>query len=306
VRSLVLTIDLDTPTEYAAIHGLQLNAEDPHAVYRKPLERFEGLCQQLGAAGTIFPITRDVCGIAAERLGQLSEQGFEIASHSHNHNYRLASLGPGDILRDLRASKLTLREQLDLNPMGFRAPGYQLSSGLLDELEGQGFAYDSSVLPSPLYYTAKLLTLIAYRMASIHSMSMLGPARQTMAPQKPYRPSRDPYRSDKGKPRKLVELPISVATPARLPLTGQVLTVIGDTLRNVAAKSVERNDSVVINFHGIDFADAQELPRKIVNKQKELGIPSSERVKAFEKFCKTIAQGRTVMTCAELAQKSGV
>ena len=111
VRALVLSIDLDSPTEYAAIHGVRLEEQDPHLMYRGPLRRFTKLCRDLGGRGTVFAVSRDVCGPAAEKLARLSEEGFDIGSHSHQHDYRLSRRQAGRIAMDLKRSMMTFKKE---------------------------------------------------------------------------------------------------------------------------------------------------------------------------------------------------
>lgn len=302
MRALLLSIDLDSPTEYAAIHGVSLPAEDPHLMYRGPLDRFVDLCQSLGGPGTIFAIARDICGPAAARLKALDKEGYEIACHSHDHDYGLSTRQPGYILNDLRRAKHVFREQLGLNPLGFRAPGYALSPALMDEIEGQGFLYDSSVLPSPPYYLAKLAVLAGYRLRRRPSRAIVGSSLALSAPQTPYRPGSDPH--TKGS-RKVVELPISTATAWRLPCTGAAWIRSPGWLRRRMLRSLARQDVVVLNLHGMDLLDPTQdsLPPSLARYQPELRVSLQDRLNALTELGRALTQDRPVMVGAEIARR---
>ncbi len=302
MRALALTIDLDSPTEYAALHGVALAAEDPHLMYRGPLDRFVALCRALGAPGTIFAIARDVCGPAAEKLRSLDAEGFEIACHSFAHDYQLTRRGPGQIVRDVRLAKSAFEKELGFVPLGFRAPGHHLSAALLDELEGQGFTYDSSVMPSPGYWLAKAAVLASYRLRGRGSASLLGSPRHTLAPRRPYHPGRDPY--ERGE-RRLVELPITVATTLRLPFTGASIVLAPQALRTAMVRSLESEPLLVVNLHGMDLLDAEVdgLPHELARFQPELRLPVSQRDAILRGALATLASGRELVTCALLARE---
>src|SRR5206468_2003853 len=72
-------------------------------------------------------------------------------------------------------------------PRGFRAPGYTLSPALLDAVRDRGYAYDSSLLPSPPYYALKAAALLAYALRGRKSQSILGGVGQLFAPRGPHR-----------------------------------------------------------------------------------------------------------------------
>jgi peptidoglycan-N-acetylglucosamine deacetylase len=301
VRALAVTIDLDSPTEYAGLHGVAIPAEDPHLPYRGPLDRFAALCRSLGGTGTAFAIARDVAGIAAEKLRTLDSEGFEIGCHSFAHDYRLTERVDGEIARDLRRAKKVFEDELGMQPLGFRAPGYHVSNVIFDELEELGFTYDSSVFPSPAYWLLKAAVLTSYRARGRSSVSLLGSPRGTFAPRQPYRPGRDPY--ERGS-RRLVELPITVATPLRLPVTGASLLLTPAPVRALLLRALASEEVVVVNLHAMELIDPESdgLPQELVRFQPELQRPLAEREAALREILGTLAKGRRVITCGEIAR----
>ena len=67
-------------------------------------------------------------------------------------------------------------------PVGFRAPGYDLSERVLDVLMAQGYRYDSSVFPSWPYYVAKAGVMAMMALVGRRSRSVLGDPRVLFAP----------------------------------------------------------------------------------------------------------------------------
>jgi hypothetical protein len=172
---------------------------------------------------------------------------------------------------------------------------------MLDALEALEFTYDSSVLPSPSYYAAKLAVLTAYRLMGKSPVSRTGSPRIAIAPTKPYRPGPNPYR--KGA-RNLIELPISVATPLGLPLTTAALVLAPQPVRALMTLSLRKRDIIVINAHAIDFADAiaDGIPPQITARQPELAIPVERRIDIVRDAIAALLNDRPAMTCATIAR----
>ncbi len=299
--TLAITIDMDGPAEYAAIHDLPDADCDPHLAYRGPLERFVELCDRAGGPGTIFAIGRDLAAVAT-RLRELSADGFEIASHSFDHDYGLSTAAPMFIDNDVARARAAHERSFGAPPAGFRAPGHHLSPLLLDALEREGFAYSSSVLPSPPYYAAKTLVLGAYRLLRRSSRAIVGSPRMALSPRLPYRPGRDPYRRGH---RDLVELPVSVATPARLPVTGASLVLAPARLRAAMVDTLARDPTVVLNLHAMDLVDPEVdgLPDALVARQPELLTTVGERLEILGAVLDDLCARHAPVTCAELAAR---
>ncbi len=88
-----------------------------------------------------------VLGWIAERfpglVREIAESGHEIASHGYGHilNHDLSEQQQRE---DLRRSKALLEDIAGRPVVGYRAPTFSISTGLLDILAESGYAYDSS------------------------------------------------------------------------------------------------------------------------------------------------------------------
>lgn len=301
-RALVVSIDMDAPREYARLHDLALGDHDPLLMYRAPLERFAALCADLGATGTVFAVGRDVEAGADVALAPLVRRGFEVASHSYSHDYALSRLPAARAHDDVARSVAIIEARVGVRPRGFRAPGYHLSAAVLDALERAGLVYDSSVFPCPAYYAAKALVLAAYRLRARRSAAILSSPRLLLAPTRPYRPARDPYRRGH---RGLWELPVSVAGAAKLPTTGAALLLAPEALRAGIVSALERQEIVVLNLHAMDLVDAVRdgLPRAVAERQPELRQSVTQRLDVLRTLLQRLASGRDGLTCAQLAER---
>lgn len=299
VRAVALSIDMDGPGEYARLHGEPLQGHDALLMYRAPLARFVSLCGSLGSPGTIFAIGRDVDTGAGELLRPLVERGFEVGAHSYAHDYAMADKDIPFVYDDIGRAKRAIEDGVGVVPTGFRAPGYLLSTTILDALEALSFSYDSSVLPSPSYYAVKLAVLASYRARGRGFASSWKTPRLGLAPTSPYRPSVKPYARGN---RRLLELPIAVSTAARLPLTAAALVLAPRALRRTMMRSLAARDVVVVNFHAMDLAVADELPGAIARHQPELRISIDERLERLRESLGSLLHDREPMTCAAVAR----
>lgn len=301
--SLVLSLDLDGPAEYAALHGVDVSGEgvDTQLMYAAPLRRFVDLCHRAGAPGTVFVIGRDLNAHTAAILKPLAADGFEIGCHSHQHHYQLSRLSVADTAHDIGTAVTAQQHWLGSAPAGFRAPGYHLSTALFDALETLGFAYDSSVLASLPYYAAKAAVVAWYRLRGRPSATLLGSPGPNLAPTAPYRPGRNPYRRGG---RALMELPLAVATPLRLPITGASWPLAPAPLRRLMLADLRRQRCIVLNMHGMDLIDANAdgLPAALTARQPELRLPLDVRLRRLHNLVGDLARSHKACTAADAAQ----
>ena len=175
--------------------------------------------------------------------------------------------------------------------IGFCAPGYTLSAPLVDLLRARGYAYDSSLLPSPAYYAAKAAAIGALALAGRHSRSILGDVTQLARPRTPHR--------HKG----LLELPIATLPTVRVPFIGTLLTQTPPELSLKLAQGLADDELVVIELHGIDLCDASDgVPAALADHQRDLATPASVKTARLEAVLRALLTGREGVTLAEAAR----
>ena len=283
--STIVSLDLDDLACYHAIHGLDApdpapDSEAARLALERWLPRFLDLFQLVGVTSTIFVIGRDlerdlsVGGRGAEHLVRALREGHELANHSYAHAYDLHRWPARDLARDLRRCDSLLHE-LGAYPRGFRAPGYTHDRDMLMQVGALGYAYDSSMLPSPSYYAAKLGIIGLRRLRRRRSASQVDGARAFVGPSTVH------YLPEHG----LWELPISVSRTLRLTMTGTLLQgdappmmskLRGEALRQEAAEMAHLH----LELHAIDLADmeADNLAPELVAHQRELATPLDRRL----------------------------
>jgi len=285
--STLVSLDLDSIDCYRSIHGLQRGSPpDVNLALERWLPRFLDVFAKLEVRATIFVIGADLerdmqtHGRGTAILARALAEGHELANHSHSHDYALHTWPAADIAADLRLCDSLLRE-IGANPRGFRAPGYTHDRTMLMQAAALGYSYDSSSLPSPTYYLAKLGILGARRLLGRGSASQASGARSFLGPATVH------YLPEFG----LWEVPISVSRTLRLPLTGTFL--LGDSppmMSRFQAKALRREAASTkhlhLEFHAIDLADveADGIEPAIVKHQRELATPLDRRLERLVKL----------------------
>lgn len=288
-RQLALSIDLDGLDQYLGLYGLPSDALDERArdaIPARAAERFAQLCESLGIPGTIFAIGRDLsAGRGEGEIAALHKAGHEIASHSFDHDYALSRRAPERINDDLARAEEAIAQVTGERPVGFRAPGYTLSERLVDLLRARGYAYDSSLLPSPAYYAAKAAAIGALALAGRSSRSILGHVTQLVRPRTPHRH------------RGLLELPIAVLPSVRVPFIGTLLTQSPEQVTEALAATLAEDRLAVVELHGIDLCDASDgVPESLLARQRDLRTPAAIKTARLSHVLRSILSSRDAVT----------
>ncbi len=247
-QSTILSVDLDDVACYHAIHGLPAPApEVAGAVLERCLPRFLELLDELGSRATFFVVGRDLQrdlqagGRGAAILKQALAAGHELGNHSYAHAYDLIKWAPSAIYEDLRRCDTLLRG-LGARPQGFRAPGYTHDVTLLQQVGALGYRYDSSLLPSPSYYLAKLAAIGWTAVRGRSSQSLVKGWQSFVGPQRPH------FMPGCG----LWEVPVSVSPVLRLPMVGTFVLGAGGAL---LMREARERRYLHLELHGLDLAD---------------------------------------------------
>jgi peptidoglycan/xylan/chitin deacetylase (PgdA/CDA1 family) len=302
-----VSVDLDAIACYHRIHALS-DAPSPEArftILRRALPRLGELFARHGIAATLFTVGRDLEDDAEGRqiVVDLAKAGHEIASHSYSHPYDLVRLGRVKIADELDRAHAAIAEACGCPPIGFRAPGYEISALLVDLLCERGYRYDSSAFPAIPYYLAKAAVMAALRATGRKSGSILGSQKVLAAPCTPYRPAAGaPYRRGD---LPIVELPVTVTPLLRLHVIGTTLVVSPEWLRRHLVTSALSTRHFNLELHGIDLADAAAdgIAPALMARQPDLRVPLARKLAALDAtLTEARKAGATFMTLAKAAK----
>ena len=294
-----VSVDMDEIACYAAIHGLGSDAEC-HAVYDLALARIRDFATRLSLPLTLFVIARDldrepnVVG-----LREAVSDGHEIGNHSLDHLYDLTRRERAEQTRQVVEANRRIHALLGVRPKGFRAPGYTMSDTLVGVLSEAGLSYDSSVFPCPAYYAAKAATLLGMKLRRRASKSVLDNSNVLRAPTTPYRMGERHWARGAG----LLELPIQVAGPLRLPFIGTSLSLLGPSGARILTQALIGLPFVNLELHGIDFLEAGDVPKPLLAVQPDLRVPLARKLDAFAATVETLrAHGYSPVRLDEAAR----
>ena len=300
-----VSVDLDAVDCYWRIHALPgvPPEESRHAILRRCLPRFVDLFARAGVKATFFVVGRDLASDPEGRglLGALAREGHELANHSFTHPYDLVRLPRSRIADEIDRAHDALGACAGWAPVGFRAPGYEISAEVIDLLCARSYRYDSSAFPSVPYYTAKAAIMASMRAFGRPSGSHLGSPRILTAPTAPYNPATgDPYRRGS---LPIVELPIAVTPGLRLPVIGTSLIAAPAWLRRRLVAAALRRPFFNLELHGIDLADAaaDQIPAALIARQPDLRRSLGSKLEALEATLGEIrAAGASFRTLAQV------
>jgi peptidoglycan-N-acetylglucosamine deacetylase len=303
-----VSVDLDAIACYHRIHALPEApaGEARFAILRRALPRLADLFARHGVSATLFVVGQDLQEDAegARILGDLARAGHELASHSHSHPYDLVRLPREQIAAELDSAHAAIATVAGRAPVGFRAPGYEISATLLELLCERGYRYDSSTFPAIPYYLAKAAVMAAMRVTGRKSGSILGSPQVLGAPRDPYRPAAGaPYRRGS---LPIVELPVTVTPGLRLHVIGTTVVISPEWLRRRLVASALGARHFNLELHGIDLADAgaDAISPALVRRQPDLRVPFERKLAALDRtLAEAKAAGGTFVTLAEAAAR---
>jgi len=266
-----LSVDIDSVALYLALYGETSSDEGAAALtaqtYAVGVGRFLDLFDDLGVSATFFAVGRDleVPG-AAEVMRRASAAGHELANHTWSHPYDLIHRDPDEIREEITRGHQAIARVGGPLPCGFRAPGYNTNTAVLEVLEELGYRYDASPLPSWPYLAVKYAVMAGVRLRGERSASIVGDPRMGLARTAPWRQGN------------LVRFPCAVTRWTRLPVIGTSLVALPPLLRRHLAQDAARRDFVSLEFHAVDLMDVagDRLPEAL-RRQKDLAIPWEEK-----------------------------
>lgn len=305
-----VSVDLDAIACYHRIHALAQapSGEGRFAVLRRALPRLYELFSKHGIHATLFVVGGDLAEDSEGKrvLAELAKVGHEIASHSHSHPYDLVRLGRAGIAEEIDRAHAAIAEACGGPPVGFRAPGYEISAELIEVLCERGYRYDSSVFPAIPYYLAKVAVMGVMRVTGRKSGSILGTPKVLRAPCVPYRPAAGaPHRRGT---LPIIELPVTVTPLLRLHVIGTTLVISPEWLRRRLVASALGTSHFNLELHGIDLVDAESdgMAPALVARQPDLRVALGRKLAALDAtLTEARSAGATFLTLAEAAEHFG-
>ena len=300
MRLASISVDLDEIPNYYGIHGLASpTGAEATLVYDVALARLRAFAEEAGLPLTLFTIASDLSRAEArDGLRAAAAAGDEIANHSLDHRYDLASLDRDEIERQIGEGARVIAEATGQQPVGFRAPGYTITDDVFDVLTDLGVEYDASVFPCPAYYAAKTIAVGAIALRGRKSRSVVDTPWVLTAPTTPYRVGRPYWKKGKG----LLEIPVQVTRGLRLPFIGTSVTLAGPRQAKLLAKMCVGDELVNLELHGIDVLDEADGLEALRPHQPDVRVSYTRKLEALRAVVSVLRDaGYTFTTMREAA-----
>jgi len=237
---------------------------DPQEIFEIAIPRFLDLFASCGVKATFFIIAKDLENPSHRRMAErILEDGHQIANHTYSHPFGLALLPKSEIKREIESAHEAIQRILGVEPVGFRAPGYNVDSEVLEILREMGYRYDSSVFPSfinPLYHIAHRILAHGTDLPN----SDLGGLNTMRCPTEPYQPNhlhfwqRDSGRNVDG----LWEFPVGVIPYLKLPMHANFLLLMPRLYLQIAL-SLAASQPHTFLFHTVELLECDEIPPEL-------------------------------------------
>ena len=290
-RSAAVNVDVDSLHLYYRLHGFEEDDAN-NAVWTRGVRRFAELFDELGVSGTFFVVAADLerWPEAKEVAEELVAAGHEIGSHTYSHPYDFTRRSEREIEDELKRSHDILSELSGRPIQGFRAPGYTITTQVLERMLRIGYTYDSSLFPCPPYYLAKASVMGLMRLRGRRSDAILDRPSIMWQRRTPH------WRSG------IRELPITVLPGLRPPFIGTSLLMMGPTGYRAIKPWVRATSFVNLEFHGIDLCDLElDQIDPILLKQPDLRVPLSDKLDLFREVITDLRDGWNLDTLENLA-----
>jgi len=207
-----LSLDLDNQWSYLKVHN-DPGWEAFPSYLDVVVPRVLGVLESMGLRLTFFIVGQDAAlPVNGGAFAQLGDSAHEVGNHSFSHEPWLHLYSRAEIEAELDHAEAAIVSATGKRPVGFRGPGFSVSTEVLEVLRARGYRFDASTLPSyigPLARTYYFLTARLNDQAREDRSNLFGSVRDGLRPVKPYR-----WRLHGGT---LLEIPVTTFPVVRVP-----------------------------------------------------------------------------------------
>lgn len=257
-----LSLDLDNKWSYLKTHGDA--GWDSYPTYL-PLvvPRVLEFLAARGLTITFFIVGQDAAlPVNRDALRAIADAGHEVGNHSFRHEPWLHLYAEEEIDRELAHAEEWIGEVTGVRPVGFRGPGFSVSTATLRVLVRRGYRYDASTFPTYLGPLARAYYFMTARLSPAEKRQralLFGRWNEGMRPLNPYR-----WQTDAGR---LVEVPVTTMPGLKAPIHVSYLlylSVYSPTLARLYFASALRLCRVTgvqpsLLLHPLDFLGGDDV-----------------------------------------------
>lgn len=308
-RLATLSLDLDNKWSYLKTHG-DSGWESLPSYLDLVVPRILDFLRQRNLTITFFIVGQDASLEKNQQaLRCIAEAGHEIGNHSFNHEPWLHLYSEQEIETELARAEEHIERVTGQRPVGFRGPGYSLSSATLRVLARRGYEYDATTFPNLLNPLARLYYFMSSNLSQEERRqrkALFGTLRDALSPVRPYQ-----WRMDEGT---LTEIPVTTMPIFKLPIHFTYLlwlSTINHSLAILYFRSALRfcrwtSTPPSLLLHPLDFMgcdDDQDL-----DFFPGMKIPTQKKIMLLDSFLRLLTSQYQVVTmkyyATELAKRN--
>ncbi len=208
-----VSLDLDNQWSYMKTHG-EAGWEQFPSYLAIAVPRILAFLRERKLTITFFIVGQDAALASnQEVLRSIADAGHEIGNHSFAHEPWLHLYTQDELRKDLREAHDHIRRATGRAPVGFRGPGFSLSTDTLRTLLELGYEYDATVFPNALNPLARAYFFAGSNLSREERKrrgALFGTFRDALRPVKPFRWKIDTTQ--------LTEIPVTTMPFFRLPI----------------------------------------------------------------------------------------
>ncbi len=255
MKNCTISVDLDSFWILQRFYGIDKNEIFMYNLYEIVIPRFINIFRKYNIKASFFVVGKDLQNDKnGELIKLLVKEGHEIANHTYSHPFGMRGMKRQEKEFEIKKCEELISQTTGTKPIGFRAPGYDIDTEILQILEEREYLYDSSIFPTYLLPFYNFFHHLLYKKNNINAKGMSN-IFITFSPNKPYFPDKNIIWK-KGKSRKLVELPLSMVPFIRLPFYANFHLSSGSKIFDLSLKLM-RGMNINYLLHGIELIDAE-------------------------------------------------
>jgi peptidoglycan-N-acetylglucosamine deacetylase len=302
-KHLLVHLDVDSPLkllDFYQIKGVRYDPERLDKFYKTAWARALEFFDRHNIKVTFFVVGDELekSECIKKIIRDAHNSGHEIENHTYSHPFGLATLPAGSIVDEIKKCNEIVKTITGRTPIGFRSPGYSISTEIINLIDELGFRYDSSgfwsIMNSVLHASHKFLFKGGLKNDGFGRVT-----RQL--PKRPYIPSYTDWLKT-SKDRNIMELPLPRTSLFGLPFYHNFNLWAPAIFADTTSRWMS-TPCLVYLFHIIEFMDlTDDIPGELAA-HPNLKTKVSDKIKASDKIISNLLKRYSHVTTADFVDR---
>lgn len=296
-----ISLDLDNQWTYMKIHGDEgwdqypsyLNIFVPHVL---------DVLDELDLKITFFIVGKDTETEENRKyLRMITDRGHEVGNHSYHHESWLQTYSYEKVEKEIIEAEDAIFNTTGHRPQGFRGPGFSWSKDLLRVLEGRGYRYDASTLPT---YLGPLARMYYFQKSDLSKEEKKARKELFGKFSEGFRKLK-PYKWDLGDGKSIIEIPVTTMPVFKFPFHLSYLIYIGNMSMglmkfylNTAIRMCKiTNTPVSFLLHPLDLIGGDQISQLAFF--PGMNVSSTKKVEIFKKVINSLYEHYRLVNMSE-------